>query len=95
MTLKDIRKRLIDLDLSASHLALELDISRQMVNEVLHGRLATPWIRRAIAERLGFTYRAMWGMDDPGTARGIRAPRRSFGDLHASSVAPISLAGEP
>ncbi len=94
MSLRDIRKRLIDLDLSEARLAAALGVSRQMLHLVLHGQLVTPWLRRAVAERLGWTYRAMWGEDDPGTMRGVRAARRTSKHLHPASVAPISVGDE-
>ena len=70
MAPKDIRKRFLDLDLSEASLARELTVSKQTISAAIHGALRTPWVRRAIAERLGMTYRGMWGEDDPGTARG-------------------------
>lgn len=72
MTAKDIRKRMIDLDVTGVDIASALGCTRQHVSLVITGRICTPWLRRAIAARLGMTYLGMWGEPDPGTARGVR-----------------------
>lgn len=74
MTPKDLRKHLIDADLTGAQLARDLGVSKQMVSLTLTGRRENPWIRRELASRLGMTYREMWGEDDPGTERGQRPP---------------------
>lgn len=70
---KDIRKRMIDVDLTETALAIHLGCTRQMVDRVIRGLATTPWIRRGIAAKLGMTYLGMWGDEDPGTQRGERA----------------------
>lgn len=94
MNTKDIDKRLIDLELPKAALAREIGISRVMLYEVLAGRAETPWIRREIARRLGFTYEAVWGTPDPGLERGEYVRRGRGNTLHPSSVAPNEARGD-
>lgn len=75
MTSKEILKLLIDKDATEVGLARDIGCTRQMVDRVIRRQATTPWVRRELAERLGMTYRGMWGCEDPGTPRGVRAPR--------------------
>lgn len=61
-----IKKRLLDLDQSVTGLAQAIGCDRAQVSSVISGHRRTPHVRRKIATRLGFSYRALWGTEDPG-----------------------------
>ena len=69
MTLQpaEIRSHLVRRSITTVDLSKQADSARPMVSDVIHGRRATPRIRRAIAEVIGFTYLEVWGEEDPGT----------------------------
>lgn len=99
MSSLDIRKNLLDLNLSEAAIARDGGVSRQMVQAVISGRSATPWVRRLIAEKLGMTYLRVWGVPDPGTPAGVRADAKptalvcrvkQHADKGASEVPPCA-----
>lgn len=96
MTGKQIKKTLIDADLTGADIARTLGLPRQSVSLVICGNSANPRIRRAIAAAIGQPYAKVWGEPDPGVDR-VRAGRkrrtrrsRKCGDTSLHS-APIAL----
>lgn len=66
MTSKEIRKALIDADLTAAEIARRIDITPTGVSHVIHGRRKSRWIREAIALALDMPYSVLWGESWPG-----------------------------
>lgn len=80
MTPQDLKKLLIDRNLTGAAIARRLGVRRQYVSAVLYWKSKAPWIRRGIAKELGIPYELAWGERDPGQdgmPRGRRS-HRSF-----------------
>lgn len=56
---KEIKKRLIDLDMDAKDLAYALDYSPSYINEVLRGTRNSEAIKLKICEALGLDYKLL------------------------------------
>ena len=52
---KDVKKALIDKDMTVTDLAFEMKISREYVSGVINGRVIAPEIAARIGEYLGIT----------------------------------------
>lgn len=68
MTSKEIRKALIDADLTAADIARRINITPAGVRHVIHGRRKSRWIREAIALALDMPYSVLWGESWPGSS---------------------------
>jgi len=66
MTPHEIRTELFRRKLTQTAIAEEAGVSRFTVSQVVAGRMRTPVVRRIIAKHIGFSYRTVWGTDDPG-----------------------------
>jgi lambda repressor-like predicted transcriptional regulator len=60
MTHKEIRKRLIDLEVSQAEIARRNRVTRASVNHVIMGRIVSRRLRRAIARTLGVPVKEIW-----------------------------------
>lgn len=76
MTMKTLRKALIDADLTGADIARTLGLSRQSVSLVICGGSENPRVRRAIAAALKLTYSRVWGEPDPGVDRVVAGRKR-------------------
>ncbi len=57
---KEIKKGLIDVDLTQTDIARKLKISKQYVNVVIKGRRRTLRVRKAIAKAVGKRIEELW-----------------------------------
>jgi len=72
-----IKLLLLQAGRTVTELADDLGQHRTAVSQVIHGRSATPSIRRGIAEQLGITFLDLWGEEDPGVDH-LRPGRKSL-----------------
>lgn len=72
-----IKIALLKTNRTITDLAGALSMTRSMVSQVVHGHLATPFVRRGIARELGISYRELWGEEDPGVDH-LRRGRKSL-----------------
>ena len=57
---KEIRKALIDVDISQADLARELGVSYAMISRVIDGYAKSDRVRRHIARRIGIDVKRIW-----------------------------------
>jgi len=60
MTLKEIKKRFIDLDLTQTQIARREKVSLSAVSQVVRGVMVSRRLRRAVAEALGVPVEEIW-----------------------------------
>ena len=94
MTPSDLRKLLIDRNLSEAEIGRRLGVTRQAVNHAFRWRNRTPWLRRGIAKELDIPYLLAWGEEDPATEfrpRGRPHSRRPV-DVSTGTDVPVRRA---
>lgn len=73
----EIRSMLVRLEKTQTALAVELECNRTALASVISRKLATPYIRRGVAEAIGLSFLTVWGEEDPGVDRLPFRPRRA------------------
>lgn len=90
MNRNSIRADLLKLGITLRDIAHDLDVADSVVSEVASGRRATPYIRRAIAAKLGRTYEDVWDEPDPGVERHAPGPKSAKHVAQCESASPAT-----
>lgn len=93
MTPQDIKKLLIDRDMTQAQIARSLDVSPTIVSLVIKYKRTTPRIRRGIADAMNVPYLLVWGEKDPGAAAERRVAMAGHDQDFTSPVAGSRAAG--
>jgi len=81
----EIRKALLDKQVTQAELARLLDVKKEQLNAVIHGRSPTPYIRRFLATILNAPFEEVWGEPDPGRDVLRGEGRRRRGRVHSGT----------
>jgi transcriptional regulator with XRE-family HTH domain len=60
MTSKQVKKRLIDLDLTQAEIARRGGVSKSAICQTIRGRIISARLRRTIAEAMGLPVEKIW-----------------------------------